>query len=141
MNELPPLPRRRVSDVVTLETLDTRVTALEEGYENVRLVLSTTVSELQSNTRLTEDVHGQSAAMVERMEAITPKIDRLYAVAEATDNIVRVVGKFADGVIWFSDLIEKRPKTLLLVGAAIAAAAGYFGLVPDSLFKLAKIFA
>lgn len=57
-HELPPLPKRRVSDVVTLETLDTRVAALEDGYEMIRHTLANTVNELRAATALVEDVHG-----------------------------------------------------------------------------------
>lgn len=59
--------RRRAADYVSLETLDLRVTALEAGMESIRHDLTQTVSEIQANTRLTEEVHGNTAELIQAM--------------------------------------------------------------------------
>ncbi len=62
--------RRRHFDVVSLETLDQRVAALEEGMEAFRHDLGEAVREIQANTALTEDIHGDTADIVEVMSDI-----------------------------------------------------------------------
>jgi len=56
-----PDPRRRRFDVLSLETLDVRVSALEEG-------LGEAVREIQANTRLTEEIHGDTKDIIEAVK-------------------------------------------------------------------------
>jgi hypothetical protein len=61
------IPRR---GPVSLESLDTRVTALEGLVETVRLDMANAVREIQANTALTEDIHGNTADIVEVMQDV-----------------------------------------------------------------------
>lgn len=62
-----PEPRRR-SEFVTVETLDVRVTALEEGMHAVRRDMADAVREIQSNTRLTEEIQGSVETIVDAVK-------------------------------------------------------------------------
>lgn len=71
-------PRRRKHDVVSLETLDLRVAALEDGMEEMRLQVSSAVSEIQASTALVEEIHGDTKGLVE----FAAKADALWEMAK-----------------------------------------------------------
>lgn len=56
---------KRKAEVLSLETLDTRVTALEGVMESFQLQIVEVGREVKANTRLTEDIHGNTADLVE----------------------------------------------------------------------------
>lgn len=58
-----PEPQRK--DFLTLEALDTRVTALEGVMEDFKLQISDVGNEVRANTRLTEEIHSNTADLVE----------------------------------------------------------------------------
>lgn len=60
-------PRRRKHDEVSLETLDLRVMALEDGFEQMRDDIGGARREILANTRLVEEIHGNTADIVEVM--------------------------------------------------------------------------
>lgn len=107
----------------TIETLNTRLTALEEFvHEEVKPLL-------ESNTRLTETIHAQS--------------DEMYAAYITARNAIRIMAKVGDGAVWVSDVVEKRPKTLLVLAVISGASYGFLstGRVPEWLIHAAKLFA
>lgn len=59
----------------TLDTLHTRVRALEERMETFDFEQRQIKSELQSNTRLTEDIHGDLAGIVEFVREVRHHAD------------------------------------------------------------------
>lgn len=136
---------RRRSDVV-VSALATRVGILESGFESLTQQvtdlgrsLDKQTNELSANTALTEEAHGQTATLLERFDEVGPKIDRLYKVAEATDNLVKIAGKGADALVRCSDLIERRPKTLLVLLLGCGAAASYYlGHLPEPVLRLVR---
>lgn len=61
---------KRNSQFVTLETLDVRVTALEEGMHAVRKDMADAVREIQSNTALTEQIQGTVEELTEEHRSL-----------------------------------------------------------------------
>jgi hypothetical protein len=59
---------RRRSEYVTVETLDVRVTALEEGLHGVRKDMADVTREIQSNTALTEQIQGSVETIVDAVK-------------------------------------------------------------------------
>lgn len=55
---------------LTLETLDTRVSALEEGYHDLRRQITDAANEVRANTRLTEEIHGEVGTLQDSMSAV-----------------------------------------------------------------------
>lgn len=138
---------RRKTDP-NVASLAVRVASLEKGFESLdhRVTeygrsLERQSNEISANTALTEEAHGQTATLLERVDDLAPKIDRLYKVAEATDNLVRVAGWCADRVVDASDLVEKRPKTLLALSVAAIAiySTARAGQLPGWVEKVVKL--
>jgi hypothetical protein len=105
----------------TIETLNVRLTALEE------FVHEEVIPRLDNNTAMTATIHAQS--------------DEMYAAFIAARNGIRMLAKVGDGAIWVSDVVEKRPKTLLVLAVACGAAWGFLstGRVPDWLLHVMKL--
>ncbi len=81
--------------------LDTRVTALEGQMNSFNDELRLNRAELRSNTRLTEDIHGQHNEIYETY---------LYA-----KNGVKVLGKIGNGIMWVADRSGRLAKPLIAV--------------------------
>lgn len=81
-------------------------------------------------------------ALEQDMKLLKPKIDDMYAVFDTTRNGLRMLGKVGDGVMWVSDQVEKRPKTLLILGALSAGGYSLFttGRLPEWLMFVVKVF-
>jgi len=52
-----------------LDSLELRVTAIEEGMQVIRLEMKHAASELQENTFLTEEIHGNTQTIIEAVKA------------------------------------------------------------------------
>lgn len=76
-----------------------------------------------------------------QMQELRPKIEDMYFVFNTTRNGLRMLGKIGDGVMYVSDRVEKRPKTLLILG--ILAAGGYSmvttGKLPEWVNNIARV--
>lgn len=105
----------------TIETLNTRLTALEEFvHKELKPALDT-------NTAMTATIHAQS--------------DEMYTAYVTARNAIRVMAKVGDGMIWVSDVVEKRPKTLLVLAVASGASYGFLstGRVPEWFIHVVKL--
>lgn len=97
---LPEPPRRRRSDYPTLETLDLRVTALEDGMENIRLQMTDAAKEIKANTRLTEDIHGKAEEMYEIFDATRNGFRMIQGVGNLGVRVLEFGGKIAKPLVW-----------------------------------------
>lgn len=79
MSHHQPGQKRRRADVVSLETLDLRVAAIEEWREAFVHDFQRYTTELQSNTALTEEIHGDTKGLV----VFATEVERLWTVAKA----------------------------------------------------------
>lgn len=100
---------------VTLETLDTRVSALEEGYHDLRRQITDTANEVRANTRLTEEIHGEVGTLQESMTAVhgamfglggddigvKAKADKVHGVLSDAERGLAFLSRVADtGARW-----------------------------------------
>lgn len=81
-------------------------------------------------------------ALEQDMELLKPKINDMYEVFDTTRNGLRMLGKIGDGVMKVSDAVEKRPKTLLILGVCAAAMYSSYttGKLPEWLMIVVKAF-
>src|SRR3982750_3992416 len=88
----------RREDDVNYKSLHVRVTVLE------KLVNEVMMPNLTENTRLTASIDART--------------DEMYTAFTTAKNGIRVITAVGNGIVKLSDIVEKRPKTLLLLTAA-----------------------
>jgi hypothetical protein len=87
-----------------------------------------------------QSVEERIEALEIQMKDLQPKLEDMYFVFNTTRNGLRMLGKIGDGVMYVSDHVEKRPKTLLIAG--VLSAGGYSfittGKLPDWIMDIAR---
>jgi hypothetical protein len=116
---------------IDVKGLKTRVQALEEVVNDVLLPkLGHTEEKVNDIHARVDEVH---VAFMTPETGIKARHDRMYESYVMAENGVKMIGKIGNGFVRVSDMIEKRPKTILmLVGAGILSfSAGRSGALPE----------
>lgn len=100
-----------------IDALTTRVTALEGWMEDFNLKWADTVSEIQANTRLTEDIHGRSDEMY---EFLLPAVNFFKLLGAIGTGCIRV-GRFIVAVVEFLGQLAKPIFWIAAISAAMWA--------------------
>jgi hypothetical protein len=87
-------------------------------------------------------MHKRVELLEQDMLLLKPKINDMYEVFDTTRNGLRMLGKIGDGVMKVSDFVEKRPKTILVLGAISAAtySSATTGKLPEWLRFIVQVF-
>lgn len=76
-----------------------------------------------------------------QMKNVFDKNAEMYEAFCLARNGIRMIGKIGDGVMKVSDTVEKRPKTLLVLG--VLSAGGYSfitsGKLPDWIMSVVRV--
>lgn len=112
-----------IGEVATqVKGLDTRVKILEEGNLATHDELTRYNGELRANTLLTKQSH-EAIFGAGDDPGIKASVDHVQSMLQPAENFFAACGKIGNVALRVSDVIERRPKTLLML--LVSAIAGY----------------